>query len=34
MIPNPDITAALIVFITGVGLVICCLIGGERWPRL
>lgn len=33
-IDNPDITGPLIVVCVGIGLVITCLIGGERWPRL
>ena len=30
----PDVCAALIVFFTGLGLLICCLIGDQRWPKL
>ena len=34
LLGNPDITGAVTVIVTGVGLCVTSWLSGEKWPRL
>jgi hypothetical protein len=34
LLSNPDVTGAVTVIVTGVGLCVTSWLSGERWPRL
>ncbi len=34
LLGNPDVTGAVTVIVTGVGLCVTSWLSGERWPRL